>query len=79
MCDIGVHRPTEFQLLEHKRNTLYFVNIFSEHIYGTTFFLPTVFQSCRAMDQLLHILKCLLQVRKSLKHDNIHKLCLCLK
>ena len=31
MCDIGVH--TEFQLLKHKRNTLYFVNIFIEHIY----------------------------------------------
>ena len=31
-----------------------------------------MFQSCRAMDQSLHILKRLLQVRKSLERDNIH-------
>ena len=31
------------------------------------------------MDPSLHILKRVLQVTKSLKRDNIHKLCLCPK
>ena len=44
----------------------------------TKLYLPTMFQRSD-MDSLLHILKHVLQITKSLKSDNIHKLCLCLK
>ena len=40
-----------------------------------------IFLQCskEAMNSSLRILKCVLQVTKSLKHDNFRKLCLCLK
>ena len=40
--------------------------------------LPIMFQHSY-MDFSLHILKCVLQITKSLKSDSIYKMCLCLK
>ena len=44
----------------------------------TKFYLPTLLQLLN-MDPSLHMFKCIGQIRKSLKTDSIHKLCLCLK